>query len=673
MKRMNIKRFLTLGVLILASSLLLQQLVDAQVFKNVTDQAGVSYIQMDPDFVPPPPEDSRDLYHYQSGGVAAGDYDNDGWVDLFVTRVGASDILFRNLGPDQEGRVRFEDVSEKVGLTDVFDSNGAAWADFDRNGYLDLYIVTMYTDRNYLYMNDGGTFKVAPNSRGAGQIDPLTDKQGSSVAVGDYDKDGWVDVHATEWFIDTTDERSELHNVLLTNLGPVAAAFFRNDTLRAGAEINRGDVQLVPHGFAFASSFADMDNDGWPDLAVTGDFVSSEMFWNNGDTTFTEITESAGLGLANNAMGSTIADYDGDGDLDWYVTSRYDNRLYQNQGNRQFVDVARELGIDDTGWGWAASWIDYDNDGDWDLAVTNGYNDYSGNKPDIDPTYFYINEGGSFRSAAAELGITDNDYGKGLITFDYDNDGDLDLFITNSQATPDFYENTTVNNNNWLQFSLVGRQSNPHGLQAKVYVKRTETSTAQFQELIGGSNFLGQNEMILHYGLGPGVSDVHSVEIRWPSGTNQLLQSVKTNQELILFEPSDQAQWLEVNFDQNDREDPNISGNEADPDDDGLSNFFEYAFASDPQAVTTTKPIVSIERDVAETEFVFVRNPNRLDIEFLYETSNDLIKWEIISAEEVVTKPIGIKPNGGELVAVTLSHAIDSAPFIRVRVREKTL
>ena len=668
----RIKNVLERGILFIATSLLIQPTIAAQVFKNVTDQAGVSYIQMDPDFVPPLPEDSRDLYHYQSGGAAAGDYDNDGWVDLFVTRVGASDILFRNLGPDKEGIVRFEDVSAKVGLTAVFDSNGAAWADFDRNGYLDLYIVTMYTDRNYLFLNDGGFFKVAPNSRGAGQIDSLTDKQGSSVAVGDYDKDGWIDIHATEWFINTTGEKSELHNVLLTNLGPVAAAFFRNDTLRAGTEINRGDVQLVPYGFAFASSFADMDNDGWPDLAVTGDFVSSEMFWNNGDTTFTEITEPAGLGLANNAMGSTIADYDGDGDLDWYVTSRYDNRLYQNQGNRKFVDVAKDLGIDDTGWGWAASWIDYDNDGDWDLAVTNGYNDYSGNKPDIDPTYFYINEGGVFRSAAAELGITDNDFGKGLITFDYDNDGDLDLFITNSQATPDFYENTTNNDNNWLQVSLVGRESNPHGLQAKLYLKKTETSDPQFQELVGGSNFLSQNEMMLHFGLGKEVSQVHSLEIQWPSGTTQLLEMVPTNQELTVFEPADISQWLAVYFDEDDLEDPNVSGEDADPDKDGLSNFFEYAFGSDPRTATTTRPIISIEHTDDETRFAYSRNPNRLDIEFIFEKSFDLENWSLIPTQEMTSRALGLNSTGGEIAEVTLLNNKNTAPFIRIQVKETT-
>ena len=123
-------------------------------------------------------------------------------------------------------------------------------------------------------------------------------------------------------------------------------------------------MSLQGYGFAFASSFADFDGDGWQDLAVTGDYGSSLMFWNNGDGTFTEITEPAGLGLAFNAMGSTIADFDHDGDLDWFVTSINDNRLYRNLGNRQFEEISKELGIIDTSWAWGASWLDYDNDGD---------------------------------------------------------------------------------------------------------------------------------------------------------------------------------------------------------------------------------------------------------------------------------------------------------------------
>ncbi|MCB1120385.1 MAG: VCBS repeat-containing protein [Verrucomicrobiae bacterium] len=643
-----------------------------QVFENVTEEAGVSYIQMDPEYVSPV---EGGVDQFQSGGAAAGDYDNDGWVDLFVTRVGDGDILFRNLGPDENGVVHFMDVSVTAGITAVYDSNGVAWADFNRDGFLDLYVNTIYENRNYLYFNNGdGTFREAPQSRGANLQNSLIAKKGTSVAVGDYDMNGWIDIHTTEWFINTAAEGSEYHNVLLQNLGPNAPAYFKNETQRAGTVINRGDVQLVPYGFAFASSLVDLDNDGWPDLAVTGDFVSSQMFWNDGNGTFTEKTEEAGLGLANNAMGSTFADFDEDGDLDWYVTSRYDNRLYQNLGNREFVDIARDKGIDNTGWGWAASWLDYDNDGDWDLAVTNGYNDYSGNLPDIDPTYFYVNEDGHFRSAAAELGITDIDYGKALLTFDYDNDGDLDLFITNSQSTPVLYRNNLNNQNTWVILNLFGRRSNAHGLQAKVYLKKSETGPVRYHELIGGNNFLSQNEMIIHFGLGDLGGDVFSIEIRWPSGETQVLRSVPPNQELVVFEPGDHAYWLDQFFNKNEQSDILVSGDDADPDKDGLINLLEEAFATSPRKPDYWRPRFQIETpgvNKNSIHFTYERNASRPDLIFGYEVSSGFLNWSPVSQDQVFEQVVSYNGNGREKVSVSLPAFEGNRQFVRLTIGRK--
>ena len=298
-----------------------------------------------------------------SGGAAAADIDGDGWVDLIATRLDAPDMLFHNRGDGT-----FEDVTVASGLGDyALASNGAGWADIDNDGDPDLLVTTLADTRNYLFINDGtGRFTEEALGRGTA-LESSIAHAGFSVAFGDYDRDGWVDIHATEWGSRLAGATAPSHARLLRNRGAVAPGYFEDVTDHAGVLIDEVASQTGSIGqvgaHAFASAFVDLDNDGWQDLVVVADFGRTRLFWNDGDGTFTDGTVAARVGSDQNGMGLTFGDYDADGDLDWFVTSIFDpndtcasrpchwgasgNRLYAYADGRQFIDATDAAGVRD--------------------------------------------------------------------------------------------------------------------------------------------------------------------------------------------------------------------------------------------------------------------------------------------------------------------------------------
>jgi hypothetical protein len=565
-------------------------LAGAPAFTDVARQVGLIYdqyaslqIQTNSTSV-----DQLDPFH-MTGGVAAIDYDNDGWTDLFVTRMDAQPILFHNKGGV------FEAIpAETLGIWLPSGSNGAAWADINNDGYPDLYITTVGNGRNYLFLNQGGHFTEAAAERGiAVSSDPP--RSGFGAAFGDYDRDGYLDLFTTGWT-----DLNGVANRLFHNVGAQQPGFFTDATESAGVLMCDPNAPDNAHRrtYGFAPRFCDMDGDGWPDLLVVADFGTSRLFWNMTDGTFLDGTRRGDVGTEPDGMGSTVGDFDGDGLPDWFVTSIYNaevgpftgNRLYRNLGARHFEDVTDQAGVRNGGWGWGTSFFDYDNDGNLDLIMTNGMdvpND-TGLFPFLqDPMRLWHNTGQrTFNEVSAQEGITDTAMGRGLAVLDFNNDGLLDVFVVNTAGQPVLYQNNLHNGNHWLRVKLRGRHSNRDGIGARLTLipdLGNPQAGVQIREIDGGSNFLGQNERTAHFGLGPNRQSVDRIVVRWPSGMAQKVDHVAVDATIEIIEASDYSQWVGLHFNPAQAADPLVTGPFADPDHDGTPNIAEYAFGRNPQ------------------------------------------------------------------------------------------
>ncbi|MBM4357042.1 MAG: CRTAC1 family protein [Deltaproteobacteria bacterium] len=521
-------------------------------FREVSAEAQLRYLEAAPlDGVTPcaiPTYCDMNLY---TGGAAIGDYDADGWPDVFASRLGTTPLLFRNRGDGT-----FADVTVEAGLDVVANWNGAAWGDLDNDGDLDLVAQTMGMDRHYLFVNRGdGTFSEQAIPRGVAQDDGAV-KLGMSVAVGDYDRDGWLDLHVAEWSARTgpfaLDPKKPGHTRLFRNRGTKGPGFFDDATASAGAEVSGPDENGDhPSIFSIATAFADFDGDDWPELAVTGDFVTSRFLWNDGGTFF-ERTFASGLGLDSFGMGSAIADLDRDGSLDWLVTSvsraptcsgmidcstgELGNHLYRYAGARMFEDVGKALGLHEGYWAWGAAMFDFDADGDRDVFQTNGI-DYPiavpGSYFATDANRFWRNDGGAFVEAADALGLHDTRRGKALVTFDYDRDGDLDVLVVNNAGEPALYRNEAPQGS-WLGVRVLA-PSGRDALGARVRVTRAKGEPPQMGVVGLGSHLLGHGEPLVHFGFGHGDEPLEEVEVHWhDSGNTKVLQAVPRNQVIVI-------------------------------------------------------------------------------------------------------------------------------------------
>jgi hypothetical protein len=495
-----------------------------------------------------------------SGGAAVTDIDGDGLPDLLLTQVDGPPRLYRQVtGEDLR---TFRDVAPEYGLDAVAaPTNGAAFADVDRDGDEDLVLTTLdprlTVDRYVLLLREGDSFEEAGAERGVALPSGRT-RAGYGVAVGDYDRDGWVDLHTSDWH-----DLSGLwpsHSRLLRNRGAEAPGFFVDETVAAGVA-SFGPDCTVEGGCPivdFASAFVDFDDDGWPDLLAVRDFGLSRLYWNEGDGTFTDGTEAAGVGTDENGMGSTVGDIDGDGDLDWFVTSIGDpnetcgarpcnwgfsgNRLYRNDGDRAFTDITEEAGVRMGGWGWGAAFLDFDNDGDLDLVMTNGAVLPESTDEDAlfndDPMVLWENDGsGRFTDVSARLDPLDLGDGKGLVVFDADGDGDQDFLVVHHGGPPLLYTNAFgAGAGSWLRVDPVSTVSAGPGVEVRVWRTLEEAPLLRTNDSV--THFLGQSERVAHFGLGPDVSEVARVEVTWPSGRRLVLEDVQAWQTL---HPSEDA------------------------------------------------------------------------------------------------------------------------------------
>jgi enediyne biosynthesis protein E4 len=473
------------------------------------------------------------------GAAAAGDHDGDGWVDLYVTTILGPDRLMRNRGDGT-----FEDVTAAAGLANPSSTGGVAWADVDGDGDLDLLRTALGAVRNELYINDGtGAFTEEGVARGFA-VETGHLHVGMGIGVGDYDGDGWLDVFVSDWHPDEPLGNATDHNRLLRGLGAEAPGSFEDVTQAMGIDLHAlaPEVGTNDGTYGFAPAFVDLDDDGWPELTLAADFGTSRLWWNQGGTVLIDTTVAAGVGTERNGMGSTFGDYDGDGDLDWFVSAihtegfpQLGNRMYRNEGQREFLDVTNALGLRNGGWGWGAAFLDLEHDGDLDLALAAGW-------PSTpyydDPVKLWRNDGaaGPWPNVAGPLGVVFARQGRGLLPLDYDRDGDLDLFVVANAELPALYRNDGASGH-WLVVEAVGAGPNTQSLGAKVRVQTHADGPWQVREIGVGSHLFGQQEAVAHFGVGEGEELLHRVEVTWPaSGQGVVLEGVARDQRLVVYE-----------------------------------------------------------------------------------------------------------------------------------------
>jgi len=479
---------------------------------------------------------SFDERRHTAGGVAAGDYDNDGFIDLYAVRgdIGAN-LLFHNRGDGT-----FEEVGSSAGVAVVgTNGSGPTFADIDGDGWLDLLIGGVQQTHISVFRNRGdGTFV---------DVTPLTgltsERDSYSAAFGDYDRDGDLDLLLSHW--DQLISGAESSETLWRNDGD-----WRFTDVSRESGITRfllGDAPAA-FDFTFTPNFADIDSDGWPDILMANDFKTSKVLHNQSDGTFADVTDNTVI-TDENGMGAAIGDYDNDGDLDWFVSSIWDpdgvaelnwgvsgNRLYRGRGDGTFDDVTEATGVRAGYWGWGATWADVNNDGYLDLFHVNGFGRSAEYEPTRefyrDPTVLFLANGdGSFSERARELGIDDTGMGRGVVSFDFDRDGDLDLFLTNNLGPPRLFRNDDATGASYLTIKLRGPVPNTEAIGARVYVRTG--ATTQMRELRAGSNFESQDAAEAHFGLGVGTV-ANEVRVVWPLGAETRLTQVEGNRLLVV-------------------------------------------------------------------------------------------------------------------------------------------
>lgn len=541
-------------------------------FREVAVAVGIDHVHADPLSDPIEPL-------LVSGSAAAGDVDGDGYVDLYFPR-GASypNLLYRNVAGE-----RFEVIDAGDASADLGTSGAALFADFDADGALDLIVSGLDHLPVVLRGLGDGRFEDRSADTDLGQLA----RPGGSMAAADYDGDGDLDLFLAHWGVVIPD-------------GGSPAMLWRNDGelhfVDASLEAGLGEIYPVPSNTAgppelpwdwsFTPNWTDLDGDGWPDLLVAGDFGTSRVLRNRGDGRFEDITPDS---ISDeNGMGAALGDYDGDGDLDWFVSSIFDpggppgpdvnwgasgNRLYRNEGAGQFSDATDEAGVREGFWGWGSCFADFNADGRLDLFHTNGFPIGPESLFFDDPSRLFVAGRGNrrdrssvhFREESTRRGLVDRGDGRGVVCFDYDRDGDVDVLVVRHAGPPALYRNELPPGRNSLEVRLAGPPDNPFGIGARVRIHsgtrhapriragarrghvrsrrsrgraqvRVQTQV-QVREIRAGSNFQSQDPAEAHFGLGR-ARFVRHLEVIWPDGTVTRRHGLPANRLIEIAHPN---------------------------------------------------------------------------------------------------------------------------------------
>jgi enediyne biosynthesis protein E4 len=508
----------------------------------------------------------RLIIEAKGSGLAFFDYDGDGWLDIYLTNGtrlntnwpagnAPTSHLYKN---NRDGT--FTDATEKSGLGRTGWQTGVCVGDYDNDGWDDLFC--SFWGHNALFHNNGdGTFTdVAKKAGVCGE----SIRWGSGCTWFDYDRDGKLDLFVCNYL--------KLDPETVAKPGDAPYCQWKGVPVMCGPRGLQGDTNLLYHNngdgtftdvsekagilkpgprYSITAVSYDFDNDGWPDIYVAVDSEPSILFHNNHDGTFTDMAVVAGCAFNENGheqagMGVAVADYDGDGWFDIFKTNFADDtcNLYHNNGDGTFTDeaFASGVGINNQYVAWGCGFIDYDNDGWPDIFQVNGHvypeiEEHTFGQTFKNPRLVYRNLGGGrFKDVSSELGpgISERFSSRGAAFGDYDNDGDMDVLVLNMNDIPSLLRNDGGNAQNWIKIKLVGTKCNRTAIGARVRV--TSGEHTQMDEVHSGGSVMSQSDLRLHFGLGKAqVVDV--LEVKWP--TTQAVErftQIKANQILTIRE-----------------------------------------------------------------------------------------------------------------------------------------
>ncbi len=529
-------------------------------FTNVTEKAGIKFTHFRGS------NGMAVIREVFGPGVCVADFDGDGFQDIYFVNgrdlynrgIEVQNALYRNNGDGT-----FTDVTDRAGVPGTGYGLGCVWGDYDNDGFPDLYVTQF--GRNVLYHNNGdGTFTDVTTKAGVG---------GSPIFHGgatffDYDRDGRLDLYVGGYVRFDADSPRYCNFVeVRTNCPPsvykgTADVLYHNNGDGTFTDVTEKAGIYQPEGKNLSVGAADYDNDGWPDLFVANDGLNAYLYHNQQNGTFNEIGLLSGMALTGRgntmaAMCISLGDYDNDGFLDLYISDfqKSSDHIWHNDGKGSFAEVSDQLGITAPTYGvlsFGGGFFDYDNDGWLDLFIANGHvypevEQAAGGVHFKQINSLFHNEGGGRKfvevSRQSGDGFRTPYVGRGVAFADFDNDGFIDLVVGNNGDPPLVLHNSGGNGNHFVNFRLVGTKSNRDAMGARI--KLVAGGIYQIREIAGGGSYLSQSDLRANFGLGK-ASRVDTVEIKWPSGQQQVFRDLEADKFYLVEEGKNQL--LEQKF-----------------------------------------------------------------------------------------------------------------------------
>ena len=455
---------------------------------------------------------------FGGSGASFVDFDDDGFNDITLASGDNVPVKFyKNINGQFFVEISFFDLPDNYD----YNTRSVCWVDYDNDGDKDFFL-TSDTDGNRLFNRNGLSLTDVTASSGF----PLDNLFTYGASWGDIDNDGCLDVYLA----------NRIGNTTITNY------LFKNNCDGTFSEVTDNIGLFNAPALTFCSGFFDFNNDGWQDLYVANDkFKPNYLYKNNGDGTFTDVSESSGTDIIMDAMSVTIDDFNADGYLDIYITNTPGGVstpdpgcvLFKNNGDETFTNVAISSGTDLDSFTWGSSFLDADNDGDLDLYVNS---EYSGQN--TFPTYgFFESNGDETFSDSGNYGFSSNTFNSySSVIGDYDNNGTIEILVNNdSSQLPSFWENTEVTSRNYLLVSLEGTISNKDGIGSMIEI--SVSGNKQYRYVMSGEGYLSQNMLTEHFGIG-NANMIDYVKITWLSGIEDIIYNVSPNQTLTIIEGS---------------------------------------------------------------------------------------------------------------------------------------